>query len=209
MRQRILVLAPHADDGELGCGGTIARYCEEGREVHLAAFSLAEKSIPPPWPKDVLLTELSRAATELGLPEKNLHVFRFEVREFPAQRQRILEEIIGLRERIRPDLVFVPSVNDIHQDHEVIAREGLRAFKCQTILGYEEPWNNIVFETRAFIPLEERHVEAKVRALKCYDTQAGRTYLDESFIRSLARTRGTQLESRYAEAFEVLRMVLP
>ena len=134
---------------------------------------------------------------------------REEARRLLAQRQEILQRILELRERIAPDTVFVPSPNDIHQDHQVIAREGLRAFKKQTILGYEEPWNNIVFETRFFVPLEERHVERKVAALRCYETQRARSYLDEEFIRSLARTRGTQLESRYAEAFEVLRMVLP
>jgi LmbE family N-acetylglucosaminyl deacetylase len=209
MYGKVLILAPHADDGELGCGGTAAKYVEEGREVHLAVFSLAEKSVPPPWPKDILRTELTKAAAVLGIPEGNLTIFRFEVREFPAQRQPILEEIVRLRDRLAPDLVFVPSPNDIHQDHQVVAREGLRAFKKQTVLGYEEPWNNIVFETRAFFPLEERHVDRKVAALACYETQKSRSYLDESFIRSLARTRGTQLESRYAEAFEVLRMVLP
>jgi N-acetylglucosamine malate deacetylase 1 len=207
--RKILILAPHADDGELGCGGTAAKFVEEGREVHMAVFSLAEKSVPPPWPKDVLKTELGNAADVLGIPRANLSIFPFEVRECPSHRQEILEEIVKLRDRLSPDLVFVPSVNDIHQDHQVVAREGLRAFKRQTVLGYEEPWNNIVFETRAFVPLEERHVEKKVAALRCYETQLSRAYLDESFIRSLARTRGTQLESRHAEAFEVLRMVLP
>ena len=209
MHQTILVLAPHADDGELGCGGTIAKFIEEGRDVHVAVFSLAEETILPPWPKDVLATELGNASRILGIPDDNVIAFRYPVREFPAHRQEILQDIIGLRERIHPDLILVPSPNDIHQDHQVIAREGLRAFKKQTILGYEEPWNNIVFETRCFVMLKERHVEKKVEALHCYETQAERSYLDESFIRSLARTRGTQLESRYAEAFEVLRMVLP
>jgi LmbE family N-acetylglucosaminyl deacetylase len=209
MHRRVLILAPHADDGELGCGGTAAKFVEEGREVHMAVFSLAEKSVPPPFPKDALLGELSMAADVLGIPRGNLHVFRFEVRDFPSQRQAILEEIVALRDRLAPDLVFVPSLSDIHQDHQVVAREGLRAFKRQTVLGFEEPWNNIVFETRAFVPLEERHVDRKVAALACYETQRARSYLDESFIRSLARTRGTQLESRYAEAFEVLRLTLP
>jgi len=209
MYKRILVLAPHTDDGELGCGGSIARFVEEGREVHMCAFSIAEKSVPDGYPKDILLTEMMNAARVLGLPDENVRSHRFEVREFPAQRQAILDAILVLKREIDPDLIFVPSPNDIHQDHEVVAREGLRAFKKQTILGYEEPWNNIVFETRFFIPLEERHVDKKVEALGCYETQLARSYLDESFIRSLARTRGTQLESTWAEAFEVLRMVLP
>jgi LmbE family N-acetylglucosaminyl deacetylase len=209
MYKRILVLAPHTDDGELGCGGSIARFVEEGREVHMCAFSIAEKSVPEGYPKDALLTEMKNAARVLGLADENVRAHRFEVREFPAQRQAILDAILVLKREIDPDLIFVPSPNDIHQDHQVVAREGLRAFKKQTILGYEEPWNNIVFETRFFVPLEERHVDKKVAALGCYETQLARSYLDESFIRSLARTRGTQLESMWAEAFEVLRMVMP
>ncbi len=209
MYQRILVLAPHTDDGELGCGGSIARFVEEGREVHMCAFSIAERSVPEGFPKDILLTEMRNAARVLGIDDANVSAHRFEVREFPSHRQAILDAILDLKRKIEPDLIFVPSPNDIHQDHQVVAREGLRAFKKQTILGYEEPWNNIVFETRFFVPLEERHVDKKVEALSCYETQLARSYLDADFIRSLARTRGTQLESTWAEAFEVLRMVMP
>jgi N-acetylglucosamine malate deacetylase 1 len=207
----VLILAPHTDDGELGCGGTIARFVEEGRDVHLVAFSDASDSLDKKrWPKDdQLRQELHAAAKVLGLAEDHVRVLDHRVRHFPAQRQEILEEIIELRKTIQPDLVFVPSPNDIHQDHQVIAHEGLRAFKKQTILGYEEPWNNIVFETRCFVPLTEAQVEKKVEALRCYKTQLERSYLDEVSIRALVRTRGTQLESKYAEAFEVLRMVMP
>jgi LmbE family N-acetylglucosaminyl deacetylase len=129
------------------------------------------------------------------------------VRRFPEHRQDILQQIIELRDEIKPDIVFVPSPNDIHQDHQVIAQEGLRAFKRHTLLGYEEPWNNIIFETRCFIPLREEHIQRKIEALQCYRSQGHRTYLDAEFIRSLARTRGTQIEGGYAEAFEVLRWI--
>ena len=108
---------------------------------------------------------------------------------------------------MQPDLVFIPSPNDLHQDHKVIAEEGIRAFKKSTILGYEMPWNNISFNTISFIPLEERHIKKKIDALRCYETQRYRSYLSEDFIRSLARTRGTQIEVEYAEAFEVIRWV--
>ena len=208
MSGTVLILAPHTDDGELGCGGTIARFVEEGRDVHLVAFSDAGTSLGDEWPKDQLRHELARAAEVLELPADHVRVLDFEVRRFPEFRQEILEAIIAIRQELAPDLVFVPSPNDIHQDHQVIAREGLRAFKNQTILGYEEPWNNVVFETRCFVPLEERHVEKKVAALACYETQRARKYLDAEFIRALARTRGTQLEETWAEAFEVLRMVM-
>lgn len=208
MKNVSLFLAPHTDDCELGCGGTIAKFVEEGKTVHVAAFSIAEDSVPHGFARDELQKEFAAAMKVLGVPEENLHIFKFKVRHFPASRQEILEIIVKLRTEIQPDIVFVPSANDIHQDHQVITAEGLRVFKKISILGYELPWNNIIFETRSFVKLEERHLDKKVEALTCYETQKHRAYLDEDFLRSLARTRGTQFESKYAEAFEVLRYII-
>ena len=204
---KVLVLAPHTDDGELGCGGTIARFVEEGKDVHYVAFSTARTSVTPEFPENILESEVKAATKILGIPEENLIIFDYPVRHFPEHRQSILEDLIKLRKEITPDIIFIPSLNDIHQDHQVIAREGLRAFKRHTVLGYEEPWNNIVFETRNFIPLAKRHIEKKIEALRCYKSQSHREYLNQEFIWSLARTRGTQIEGGYAEAFEVLRWV--
>ena len=208
MFSRILVLAPHTDDGEIGCGGTIAKFLEEEKEVHYVAFSTARTSVNPEFPDDILEIEVREATRILGFPPEHLHIFDFPVRHFPSHRQDILQQIIDLRQQLEPDLVLLPSPTDIHQDHQVIANEGLRAFKSHTILGYEEPWNNIVFATRCFIPLESRHIELKIKALQAYKSQQHRAYLDIDFIWSLARTRGTQIEGRYAEAFEVLRWVI-
>ena len=205
---RVLILAPHTDDGELGCGGTIARFVEDGKEVYYAAFSVAEKSVPEGFPRNILEIEVRKAMKILGVSESNLLIYKYEVRTFSYHRQEILEDIISLRKGLQPDLVFIPSPNDLHQDHKVIAEEGIRAFKKSTILGYEMPWNNISFNTISFIPLEERHIRKKIDALRCYETQRYRSYLSEDFIRSLARTRGTQIEVEYAEAFEVIRWVL-
>lgn len=208
MFQNILVLAPHTDDGEIGCGGAIAKFVEQGKNVFYAAFSSAQHSLKEGMPKDTLKKEVMKATEVLGIPPQNLILFEYRVRTFPLNRQEILEHMIELKKEIKPQLIFVPSLNDIHQDHQVVANEGIRAFKHHTILGYEEPWNNIVFETRSFIPLEKAHVQKKIDALKCYDSQAHRSYLNEDFVWSLARARGTQIEGEYAEAFEVLRWVI-
>ncbi|RLF88954.1 PIG-L family deacetylase, partial [Thermococci archaeon] len=164
MFSRVLILAPHTDDGELGCGGTIARFIEEGKEVYYAAFSVAEKSVPEGFPKNILEIEVRKAMKILGVSESNLLIYKYEVRTFSYHRQEILEDIISLRKELQPDLVFIPSPNDLHQDHKVIAEEGIRAFKKSTILGYEMPWNNISFNTISFIPLEERHIKKKIDA---------------------------------------------
>ncbi len=208
MYNKILILAPHTDDGELGMGGSIAKFVSEGKDVYVAAFSIAEDSMPDGFKKDTLVYEFKEAMEVLGVKPENQFIFKNRVRYFPTNRQKILEQILSLRDQIKPNLVFVPSPNDIHQDHQVIASEGLRVFKKISILGYELPWNNIVFETRSFIKLDEEHIKKKIEALKCYKSQGHRSYLDESFIRGLAKTRGTQFEYSYAEAFEVLRIII-
>ncbi|MCK4736054.1 MAG: PIG-L family deacetylase [Methanophagales archaeon] len=208
MFERILILSPHTDDGELGCGGSIARFVEEGKEVFYVALSSCEKSVPEEYPEDILRTEVKKATGVLGIKESNLLLYEYEVREFPKLRQEILDTLIEIREELEPDTVFTPSSYDTHQDHEVTRDETLRAFKECTILGYEQPWNNITFDTTAFVLLEERHLRKKIEALNCYESQKGRSYLDDDFIKSLARTRGVQINAEYAEVFEVIRWVI-
>jgi N-acetylglucosamine malate deacetylase 1 len=205
--RRALVLAPHTDDGEFGCGGTVARLVEEGGEVHYVALSAAEKSVPSEFHDQVLREEVRAATAVLGIPPERLRIGEFEVRDFPRQRQEILDYLIRLRDELWPDVVFLPSHHDTHQDHATVHGEGLRAFKGTTMLGYEIPWNNLVFETTAFVRLEERHVERKVEALGCYRSQAHRPYANAESLRAQVRLRGTQAGCRYAETFQVVRWI--
>jgi LmbE family N-acetylglucosaminyl deacetylase len=204
---RILVLAPHTDDGEFGCGASIAKFVLQGKEVYYAAFSLAEESVPPPFPKNILETEVKAATKILGINEKNLLLYRYKVRNFAYHRQEILEDLVKLNKDINPDLVFMPSISDLHQDHTTIAHEGLRAFKRRSILCYELPWNNLNFSTNCFIIFGEKELNLKFKALDCYNSQKGRNYATDEFVKSLAITRGTQIGTKYAEVFEVVRWV--
>jgi LmbE family N-acetylglucosaminyl deacetylase len=207
MKRRILVLAPHTDDGEFGCGGSISRYLAEGDEVFYVAFSAAEKSLPPECPSDTLRNEVKEATRVLGICECNLRILDYPVRDFPQYRQQILEDMLRIKSEIEPDLVLLPSLNDTHQDHQVVSQEGFRAFKTTSMLGYELPWNNLSFQTNFFVCLETPHIEQKISALRCYRSQANRPYASAEFIRSLAITRGTQIGSTYAEVFESIRWV--
>lgn len=205
---KILVLGPHTDDGEFGCGGTIAKFIEEGREVYYATFSCAEESVPAHLPKDILVNEVKASSKVLEIKPDNLLIYRYQVRKFAQYRQEILEDLVKLKKDIQPDLVLMPSLNDLHQDHYTIAAEGLRAFKFNSILAYEMPWNNISFQTVSFVYLEKRHVERKLESVKCYRSQLGRKYANEEYIKSLARTRGVQIGVEFAEAFEVVRWII-
>ena len=204
--KNVLVLAPHTDDGELGLGGTINKLITEGKRVTYVAFSTAEESVPPGFPKDILKTEVRNATAKLGIKSENLIIYSYQVRKLNYVRQEILEELIKIRKREKYDLVFIPSLHDIHQDHTTIAQEGVRAFKNTTILGYELIWNNLSFDTQCFVRLHD--IKAKIMALKEYHSQGKRDYLSDEFIYSLAKTRGVQVGSEYAEAFEVIRLFL-
>ena len=206
MTRKILIISPHTDDGELGCGGSIAKFIENGDTVEYVALSCCEKSVPPQYPQDILSHEVRKATKVLGITDPIL--LNFEVREFPRMRQEILDALIRLKQQIRPEIVFAPSRNDMHQDHKTTIEETVRAFKNCTILGYEQPWNNISFNTHAFVPLTAVHIQKKIDALRCYETQKDRSYLSDDFIRGLAVTRGTQIEEKFAEAFEVIKWVI-
>jgi LmbE family N-acetylglucosaminyl deacetylase len=206
--KNVLVLAPHTDDGELGVGGTISRLIENGAKVTYVAFSTAEQSVPDGMPKDILKKEVKAATKCLGIKEENLIIYNYEVRKLNYVRQEILEDLICLRKNNTYDLVFIPSLNDIHQDHTTIAQEGLRAFKNTTILGYELIWNNLTFNTQCFVILNENHINNKINALSKYESQGFRDYLSPDFIRSLAKARGVQIGGSFAEAFEVVRFVI-
>jgi len=205
---RVLVLAPHTDDAELGCGGTIARLLEGGAEVSVAAFSTAEESLPAGSPVCRLRCEFTRAMGLLGVKPEGTLVYQYPVRRLSYHRQEVLEELVQLRRQLQPEAVLVPASTDVHQDHQVLHAESVRAFKDLTLWGYELPWNHISFSAQAFVVLDERHVESKWKALEAYESQLElqRSYFSRDFVFGLARVRGTQVRAAYAEAFEVMRV---
>jgi len=205
---KILVLSPHTDDAELGAGGTIARFLDEGKEIHYIVFSMCEDAVPEGLPKDTLKKECLSSMKILGILPERMHLLNYRVRTFPEHRQQILDNLIEFKNHNIPDLVLVPSSNDIHQDHGVIYWEALRAFKKDSsIWGYEHPWNNLTFTTDIFVSLKAEHVETKVKALKEYKSQSNRGYMEEKNLRSLITTRGAQLDLPHAEAFELIRLI--
>ena len=206
--KRVLILAPHTDDAELGCGGTMARFLSEGVHVHVAAFSTAEGSVPPGAPPTTLRDEFVESMGVFGISPNDFSVFNYPVRKLTYHRQEVLEELIRIRGRINPDIVFVPSGSDLHQDHQVLYAEGLRAFKDISVWGYELPWNHIKFSANAFVTFNQDQLDLKWKALETYRSQIylERSYFTRPFVESLARVRGVQVRANFAEAFEVMRI---
>lgn len=208
---RIAILSPHADDAELGCGGSLVKFLEEGHQLFWVVFSIAGESLPQGFPGDTLKNEFLGVLQALGLREDRCKILNFNVRNLHRHRQEILEELILLREEFRPHLVIGPSLNDFHQDHQVVANEMVRAFKTvSSIICYELPWNHVTFDTQLFVQLSKDQVGKKCAMLNHYKSQQhkGRVYFSEEFVLGLARTRGVQCNAQCAEAFEVIRWII-
>lgn len=206
--QNILILSPHTDDAELGCGGSIAKFIKEKKNIFWAAFSTAEDSLPDNFPKDTLAKEFKSVTKSLGLSEDNYKIYNFPVRKLSEHRQEVLEELVKIRNFFKPDLVIGPSLNDVHQDHTVVVNEMVRAFKSSSnIISYELPWNHIQFKTELFVELSDDFIKAKMNMMSLYKSQfyLKRNYFTENFIKGLAYTRGSQINVTFAEAFEVVR----
>jgi len=205
--KKLLVLAPHTDDTEFGCGGTVARMIEEGYQVRCVAFSDCKESIPDDFPPDALAVEMYEACQHLGLDKKDVQLLNYQVRRFNYERQRILEDLVSIRNDFKPDIVFTPCTSDIHQDHKTITEEAIRAFKTSTIYGYELPWNLLELPSRCLFKLTEVQLQKKIDAIACYKSQGFRPYRDREYTKALALTRGTRIGVNYAEAFEVIRII--
>lgn len=207
-KQKVLILSPHTDDAELGCGGTISKLIEEGHDIFWVVFSIARESLLEGWPQDSLEKEFSEVIKSLGIGYNNSKILDFQVRKFPEKRQEILEEISKLKREFKPDLLIIPSLNDCHQDHQTVAQEAVRAFKMDSnILCYEMPWNQTNFSTQFFVKLSEGHMNKKLELIEKYKSQIAKNagYLTKDYIFGLARVRGSQCREKYAEAFEVIR----
>lgn len=204
---RVLVLCAHTDD-EFGCAGTILRLVEAGARVRYLALSRCEDSVPEGLPPDVLERECRVCTERLGIAREDVQVLDFRVRYFPTVRQEILETLVRVNREYRPDLVLIPSSFDTHQDHATLFQEGFRAFKHASVLGYELPQNLISFDNSAFVELSEADLRRKVEALSAYESQGFRTYSSREFIYGLAKVRGVQCNSEFAEAFESVRLIL-
>lgn len=207
MSKKVLVLSPHTDDFELSCGGTIHKLLEKNYEVFLITFSIAEESVPKSLPSDVLYWEQLMSAKRIGIKEENIVIYRFPVRNFNLYRQEILEILISYKNKHHFDIVFCPSSNDVHQDHEVIHNECLRAFKSTSIYGMDLPWNYFEDSFRCLSKISEKDLEAKIEALKCFKSQNFRDYFKPDYIKNFSSFRGMHFGIQYAEKFEIIRSV--
>lgn len=153
--------------------------------------------------------ECRAAVPHLGMNPDNVRFLDYQVRRFAERRQDVLDTMIRMRRELNPDLVLAPSSFDVHQDHAVIHQEAQRAFKTVTLLGYDLPWNCARFDFDLLVAIGEEDLAAKTRALAEYASQGHRPYTGAETLRATAAYHGLKSGTPFAEAFEVIRWIVP
>jgi len=199
---KVLFLGAHPDDIELGCGALLAGIAAQA-EILCVTLSDNQKN---PALKNVV-DEHYRSMAELGVSRDRIVLGSFETRYFPRDRQEILEFLYDLNRRHRPEIVFVHSQSDIHQDHGVATMEAMRAFRGTTVLGFDVLRSSYGFFPQFLVEVKEAEVEKKVRALRQYGTYCDKYYFDPAVIRSTLVRQGALAELPFAEGFDAIRIV--
>jgi LmbE family N-acetylglucosaminyl deacetylase len=197
----VLFLGAHPDDIELGCGALLHHIVSQ-TEVLCVTLSDNQKN---PDLKNVK-TEHYQAMEILGVPEDRIIFGPFTTRVFPDARQEILEYFLKLRREFGPDLIFVHSKQDIHQDHLTMTDEALRAFRGITVLGFDVVRSSYGFFPHFLVEVTEEDVHKKIEALACYETYRDRYYFNSELTRSIMVRHGALAERPFAEGFDILRI---
>lgn len=200
--RKVLFLGAHPDDIELGCGALLAHIASQA-DVLCVTLSDNQKN---PALKD-LVAEHRRSMAELGVGPERIVLGEFETRYFPRDRQQILEYLYDLNRRHRPEIVFVHTQSDIHQDHGVTTVEAMRAFRGTTVLGFDVLRSSYGFFPQFLVEVTADDAERKVRALRQYSTYCDKYYFDPSVIRATLIRQGALAEVPFAEGFDAIRVV--
>ncbi len=199
----ILVLAPHPDDMEIGCGGSIAEYVKRGDNVHLFVATDGGRG----GDVQVRQQEQQDAARILGII--TVHWGHFEDTQLPACFEALMRKVELLVSEVRPATVFVNHHEDTHQDHRALARVAHSATRyVPNVMAYETP-TSIGFEPTVFMDISST-MQQKEQALMAHASQVERTNIQGLSIidiaTSTAHFRGIQGRLNSAEAFVPLRI---
>jgi N-acetylglucosamine malate deacetylase 1 len=204
----ILALGAHPDDIEVGAAASLALLIrKEDADVDMVAFTRCTDEVPEGWPDDTLEMEFREST---GVLKASCTIFDYPNKYLETVRQKVLDYLYSIKEKDY-DMVFCPSSFCSNQDHITVHNEAKRAFRATTILGYNSPSSDYGFAANpVFIIVQPEDVEVKVRMLKAYRSQAvlGRTYMDAEYARGMLQANAVECWNRYAERFELIRMVM-
>lgn len=222
-KQRVLILAPHADDEIIGCGGVIQKYLKGGSRVRIVIASFAkgechkynkETNEYVIYDGNVRLEELKRSHDILGIQNlcflytDNTGLYHSRLDTVP--RVELVSKIEDQVKNFNPTVIYIPSKTK-HQDHTALHEAALTAtrpyFWNGSVIVYETD-GEFSFHPHLFIPISSEEAEKKAKALSVYKTQLGseRHPINPEAMLTKAKFRGQSIYSDYAEAFQVIRL---
>lgn len=196
---RYLFIESHIDDNVLSCGGFISKLIEEGHQV--STISLSQEYAHPILKKVNTLRELIASMEVLGVPK--FTVFNYKTREFYKSQNEILQSLFDYNDF---DFIVTHDSTDVHSDHSVVGHCAKRAFKNKNLICYKATWNSRTITHNYFVKLKKGHIENKIKALACYESQQHRTYMSADYIWANARNMGVMAGCEFAEGFEVVNL---
>lgn len=223
MKKKILILSPHADDEILGCGGFIAKYSKKNYDISVLILTNANNGAPEIYSSNVIKKVRNEAKTANNfIGTKKLYFENLpalNLTNYPIY--KISNIITKYIDKIKPEIVLIPSSNDIHDDHKIIfraAKVSMRFNKkssLKTILSYEvlseTEWNEDekAFNPNYFVSLSRSELNKKIKAFLKYKSQVKKFPHPRSKegIKNLSRLRGGSVFVEYAEAFKVEKIL--
>lgn len=200
--KRILFLGAHPDDIEIGCGALLHNIVNK---TDVLCVTLSDNQKNPDLQK--VKHEHLQSMKVLGVPQEKVLFGNFTTRIFQQSRQEILEYFLKLRKDFKPDLIFTHSKQDVHQDHNTMTDEALRAFRGITVLGFDVVRSSYGFFPHFLVEVSEEDVNKKIEALAQYETYQDRYYFNSELTRSIMVRHGALAERPFAEGFDILRIV--
>lgn len=207
--KKAVFIGAHTDD-EIICAGTLRKLVKAGIKVKILIFSYAP--IPRQSYKEtveILHPEFLSAMDSIGIDRQNRTVLSFKPRTLPTKEDDIRQFLFDFTGDEKPDLAFIPSSQDDHQDHAVVGKSAERVMKNRVpmVVRYHYPWNFInPGRSNLFVKLTPDEFKTKLAVIRAYKSQHFR-YDYENLFTSLARVNGLATKGELAEAFEIAYLI--
>lgn len=196
----VVAIGAHPDDIEIGVGGTVALHREKGDNVSFIVLTKGEKLSDP----DQRKREAEEAAELLDVDDVTF--LEYEDTKVPYDAD-IIERIEAELDRIQPRRAYIHAEEDTHQDHRHASLASVTATRrTPEVLAFESPSTRSSFNPQYYSAFSEGPLEQKIEAIRTHESQREKKYLEAEAMKGLARFRGRQANTRFAEALQVMRI---
>ncbi|HVZ62352.1 MAG TPA: PIG-L family deacetylase [Candidatus Nitrosotalea sp.] len=229
--ERLLIIAPHADDEVLGCFGLIKKIKDSGGKVFVLIVSIGgyNKIGYGKVRKEVWRKEFLQVKKSLGIDDYDIGFFddktmlRLDTTPVIDLINMIESETKVSLFKIKPSIIAIPTIFSTHQDHIVIYQACMTALRIRPqtdnhvspmVVSYESPeysfwsWYSEFgrFQPNFYLKLKKEEIDCKIDALKYYKSQLRKNHRDEKSIIRLGTQRGSEIGTEYAEAYHIHRL---